>query len=160
MALNGMDRKLLLAAELGRLDMVRELIASGARVEAVAFFDRRPLHLAAGAGQVAVVEYLLEKGAEIDAADNDGWQPLHHAVEAEKAAVVEVLLDAGADPAARAKAGITPLELADDSPEILALLKKWMAPDFLEKRRQAENVKAIREHWKRMGRFTPSCPRI
>jgi len=144
---------LLFAARDGRLPMAEYLLGEGARLDVRNSSGGQPVHLAAAWNRLSVLEFLVQKGARIDAVDDDGWTPLHHT---NHLPMVEFLLEAGADPAAKAKDGRTPMDLAED-PEILALLKKWSDPEFLEKRRQAENAKAIRDHWARVGKR--ACPR-
>jgi len=151
-----LNRRLQDAAESGQLDKVRDLIAAGAQIDIADENGMQALHIAVYRSRLSVVKFLLEKGARIDAVDDEGWTPLHYV---DHLPVAEFLLEAGADPAAVNKDGKMPVNVADD-PEVLVLLKKWSEPEFLEKRRQEANVKVIREHWKRMGRFTPSCPRI
>ena len=53
----------------GHLDVVQELVARGANVEATDEFGRTPLHLACGNGHLDVVQELVARGANREATD-------------------------------------------------------------------------------------------
>jgi ankyrin repeat protein len=63
---------LMLAADLGRVELVRELIAAGADVNAAQKNGSTALHLAATSDQPAVATLLLDAGANSAARDNAG----------------------------------------------------------------------------------------
>lgn len=65
------DNLLMTAVQSGNALVVREMIASGAGVNAHGSDGRTPLIHAAMAGGVEIVQLLLEAGAEID-------EPAHH----------------------------------------------------------------------------------
>jgi len=58
-----LNKALLEAAEAGDLDKVRELVANGARIDAVDKVGQQPLQRAASHGHLSVMEFLVEHGA-------------------------------------------------------------------------------------------------
>jgi|GEM_PF-2372430 len=90
--------QLFTAAQLGNINLVINLLAQGADVDAVHNIGVTPLYIASQNGHLAVVELLLKKGAdpEFKFPVND-MTPLCNAAYNGKAAVVQMLLDYGAD---------------------------------------------------------------
>ncbi|MCY0921977.1 ankyrin repeat domain-containing protein [Streptomyces sp. H27-G5] len=90
------------AAEQGRADVVRGLLAAGADPEQQAgeYRESTPLCLAASRGHTAVVGELLDAGAPTGAQGRLGWVPLVLAAttgDEGHAETVDLLLDRGAD---------------------------------------------------------------
>ena len=110
---------LMLAASLGRTDIVHLLVAAGAEVDAV---DARGFtalfhacyHGDEDRGHPEAVQALLDAGADREATIGFGVRPLMYAAGNGEAGVVEVLLRAGADPAARNEGGRTALMMVKD----------------------------------------------
>ena len=99
----------------GHLERVRELIRSGADVNARQGYGSKEaslLHLAIQKGYEDIVLALLEAGADVHAKDNIGRTPLHWACWGSKK-VVQALIDRGSRVNERDKFGRTPLMLAD-----------------------------------------------
>jgi len=69
-----------LAAELGFTDIVKLLLAAGARADAVTSSDLLPLHQAAMNGHTDTVLLLLDAGSDINALNSQGVTPLDFAV--------------------------------------------------------------------------------
>ncbi|KAG9398923.1 hypothetical protein AC1031_014007 [Aphanomyces cochlioides] len=106
------------------LDVVKELLAHGASIEAADNSCLTPLITASGIGHLDVVKELLAHGALIEAANKDGWTPLITASSFGHLAVVKELLAHGASIEAADNRGNTPLHNAsrDGNLEILKVL--------------------------------------
>jgi len=100
------------AAGQGRLEVVEDLAARGADVEAANFGGDRPLHSAAGCGSVDVVQFLIKNRADVRAKNNVGQTPLFYAAANGQVKAAELLLAAGAAINAKDRQGWTPLLLA------------------------------------------------
>ncbi len=110
---------LMLAAGLGRLDVVEALLAAGADVNAADERGYTPLFHGCynwdeDRGYPDVVEALLAAGADKEATIGFGVRPLMFAAGNGEAGIVEVLLKAGADPMARNEVGRTALMMVKD----------------------------------------------
>lgn len=103
------------AAAVGKLERVRELLASGStQVNAFATDGFTSLGLAAFFGHLNVVELLLEKGADVNLASRNAQHvmPLHSAVAHQHLAIAKALLAHGADVNAIQADNFTPLHEA------------------------------------------------
>lgn len=80
-----------LAAAKGQLEIVKELIAAGADVNAGVTEVGAPLHVAVLRGQKDVVEVLLTNGANKDAIDHSGKTPLDIALKKGHKELIELL---------------------------------------------------------------------
>lgn len=108
-----LDRKLLAAAEKGSTDLVKDLLSSGAQVDATNEDGWTPLHFAAFYDHTDIVRLLLDRGADANAVTSkDRRTPLHCAAVRGNEDTVMQLLDAGADPNAGNINGYTPLHNA------------------------------------------------
>ena len=97
----------------GKLDLVNELIASGANVEAKDWKGRTGLHYAAEKGFVDVAKALLSAGAKLDPKTTEGLTPLHCATwMGEDPSIALAFIAAGADLEAQDLEGWTPLHTA------------------------------------------------
>ena len=92
-----LNKKLLKAAEHGRLEKVEELLQSNANIEAKSGLEKTPLHLAAEFGHRDIVGLLLEKKAQIEAKEWYGATPLQLAARFDRNEVLTLLLEKGAD---------------------------------------------------------------
>ncbi len=88
---------LMVAAEEGRSDVARELLAAGADVNEKGEKGMTALHLASLAGHTDVVRILLKGGAKGNMKDNHAMTALHLASLTGHADVVEVLMGAGTE---------------------------------------------------------------
>ena len=101
-----------LAAENGRVEVVRVLLEHGANIGAEDNKGKTPLHVGANRGTVEVVCVLLEHGANVGAKDDEGRTPMHDTAERGMAEVLPVLLKHGANIDAEDSKGKTPLHMA------------------------------------------------
>ena len=93
------ETALMIAAGVGSEDIVRQLIASDADVNAAeSRKGQTALHWAASEGHSVIVRLLIEKGANINAASKSGFTALVFAATKNDAKSVSALLAAGADP--------------------------------------------------------------
>ncbi|MDE0473404.1 MAG: ankyrin repeat domain-containing protein [Gammaproteobacteria bacterium] len=102
------------AAMRGELDEVRELLRSGADVNAPQSDGLTALHWAADNGDAALAGVLIYAGANLaPLTRNDAYTPMHMAARGGHAEVIGQLVEAGADPAvATSRTGVTPMHLA------------------------------------------------
>lgn len=100
------------AAENGREEVVRLLLARGADVKHQDTLGQTPLDHAAKGGQTEVVRLLLDGGAEIDHVGRNGNTPLFAAIQGGHTATVHELLGRGANVNHRGFNGNTPLVYA------------------------------------------------
>jgi NAD(P)-dependent dehydrogenase (short-subunit alcohol dehydrogenase family) len=100
------------AAMEGDLDAARELIASGADLNArEPMGGSSPLITAATFGHTAVARALIAAGADVDQQNNEGSTALMNAAFFCRTEIVEALLAAGADTSVRNGAGVTALDI-------------------------------------------------
>ena len=100
------------AAWRGQADAIRQLISTGADVQARDEDGNTALALAAAAGKIAAVDALLSAGADVHARNKISEQPLMLAASKGHVDVVDRLLEKGADATAKTQSGITALTLA------------------------------------------------
>jgi cytohesin len=113
------------AAADGNIEVVKQLLAAGANVNAKNKWGGTPLHWAARGGHKEIVELLIAKGANVNAKNDEDGTPLHLAADRGHTEVVELLITKGADVNAKDDEGETPLDQAGTSwPEITNLLRK------------------------------------
>lgn len=116
---------LMLAAQHGRLETVRELLSRGARVDLHEKGYYTALMLAAGNGHADVVQLLAQAGADVDEVEiTRGWTALIWAAKRGHLETVRCLLALGADPGLRDHQGRSAGDWARAAghPEVLALL--------------------------------------
>ncbi|WP_353286446.1 ankyrin repeat domain-containing protein [Wolbachia endosymbiont (group A) of Crataerina pallida] len=109
-----LDKELLIAAEKGDLEKVRESIRRGANVNIQDRQGWTPLFWAIQKNNFNIIELLLDNSADIKVKDNEGWTPLHWAVSLGSLDIVEHLVERGADVNASTADGRTPLDIARD----------------------------------------------
>ena len=90
------ETPLVLAAQLGHADLIRVLLAHGAKPTDRNWLGQTPLHAASERGQRAAAELLVVAGAPLEAAYPDGKTPLHVAALNNHTELVVELLLAGA----------------------------------------------------------------
>jgi|GEM_PF-1299443 len=103
---------LLIAADLGDLDDILQLLNAGADVNAADNDGFTALYRAAGQGHTSVVKVLIEFGANVNQKTNQGSTPLIISLQPNNLDIVPLLLKAGADANAADNDGWTPLHIA------------------------------------------------
>ena len=101
------------AAEEGKIEEVKQLLADGADVNSKTdSYLETPLHFAAENGQKEVAELLIDKGADVNA--NAKWErtPLHSTAKTGQKSIIELLITAGANVNAKDFENKTPLDEA------------------------------------------------
>lgn len=129
---------LVLAAWLGHLEVLEELLRRGADPGQAARNPTAmaPLHAAASCrvatAAVPATRRLLEAGAALETTCAGGFTPLHLAVAQGRRELVELLLERGADLEALSDAGATPLDLAEERGfnDLVLLLGRHGAPSL------------------------------
>lgn len=86
------------AAELGNVQMVKELLDARAAPDQRDKLGNVPLHWAANNGRVDAIKVLLAANATVDAPDRQGITPLMSAIAHNQVNAVKALLAGGADP--------------------------------------------------------------
>jgi ankyrin repeat protein len=106
------------------------LLAAGANINAVDFYNGTALSLAILNLRTPAVRFLLQAGADPNLATATEPAPLLAAVERGSLEIVEALVEAGADLAATNRQGLTPLDVAvwKNESEIAAWLRARGAP--------------------------------
>lgn len=89
------DNALFMASLSGNVDEIKQLLASGANINAKRVGDQ-PIHYGARSGNTEVVKVLLAAGAKVDALSESGYQPIHFAAQTGNIDVVKFLLSSGA----------------------------------------------------------------
>ncbi|XP_072941247.1 leucine-rich repeat serine/threonine-protein kinase 1 [Epargyreus clarus] len=135
------------AALWDNLELLQELIANGADVDARDQHQRSALHAAALAERSRCLPALCAAGADVDARSDDetgGKTALHIAAERGHAENVRALLGAGADLTVASAAGDTALALAEKGSHRHAAQALRDARDALERERLSQH-QALRE---------------
>ena len=99
------------AVESKSIDMQRDLITHGARIDTVTT-DGSMLHLAIRNRDSRTIKAIINKVPDINAQDSAGKTPLHLAIQNGDDIIVTDLINHGANPNIRDEAGNTPLHLA------------------------------------------------
>jgi rhodanese-related sulfurtransferase len=112
---------LMQAAHLGPPALVAELLAAGAKVDAMNADGSQPLWLACVGGDPEIVTLIIKAGADLEHKNVNGSTALMYAASASKAKAVAVLLESGAN-LAYENDGFSALDMAG-SKECLDLLR-------------------------------------
>jgi len=137
------DTALSKACELGRADMVQELLKAGADPNFGGIWV--PLCSAVRGKSPEVVKLLLDAKAAVDAQEEEGSTPLMLAAFMGNLEMVKMLVAAGADPRLQDEDGETALVSARKWPKIVEFLKPLSSPEdieFLEKEKKPVSMDA------------------
>ncbi|MCE1245766.1 MAG: ankyrin repeat domain-containing protein [Firmicutes bacterium] len=107
-----LDNNLLVAAEKGDYETVKECVRKGADVNTQTASGATPLFIAAKKGYRNIVSYLLLMHANFKIADSKGLTPLHIAANNGHKEIAHILAESGADINWKSQDGNTPLDLA------------------------------------------------
>lgn len=108
------DKPLAQAVTYGETEIVKMLIAAGAKVDARDSTSRTPLMLAASMCETGIAKALIAAGAKVDARNEEGETSIFMAAQADDIEMVKMLIAAGANVKARDKFGQSVLDVADD----------------------------------------------
>lgn len=117
------DTALILASRQGLLEIVKDLIHGGAKLNGHNMDGTNALWAACVADSFPIAELLLKHGIKLDHQNDHGATVLMYAASSGKQAWVEYLLNAGADLSLRSLDGFDALDLASSFP-ILKLLDR------------------------------------
>jgi hypothetical protein len=114
----------------GKLEVVKDMLAHGAAVNATGPHGTTALHWAACEDRVEVAIALIDAGARVNSRAADGATPLHYAAREDSVDLVALLLKNGADPSVADNNGRRPIDLIYDETTgegagIAHLLKKF-----------------------------------
>lgn len=110
------DQVLMVAAQIGKVDAVKRLLAEGANIETTDQHGRTVLDVAIAFDQADVVKLLLTAGANVNAGTGNRKTALHIAVASGKTDIVKALLGAGARVDVADQDGNEPLHIAVANP--------------------------------------------
>ncbi|MGH1338782.1 MAG: ankyrin repeat domain-containing protein [Aureispira sp.] len=118
-----LTEKIVLAAEQGKVEQVKEALQEGASPDAMGP-NSGALHCAAAGGHIAVVETLLAAGANPNIADQQSFYPLHLAASKCADKICVLLLKFNADITVQTHQGGTALHVAAATgcPDVVAVL--------------------------------------
>jgi ankyrin repeat protein len=101
------------AAGAGRTEVVKKLLAAGARINATDNYKNTPLHQALSYGHKVAALALIEAGAELNLFNSRGHTPLHIAAGSQSSVdIVKTILAKGTDVNVHSESGGTPLDRA------------------------------------------------
>ena len=117
------------AADLGKMDVLRFLLANGASMTIKSAGSSMPIHKAALNGRGDAVLALIAEGCDLNALADDGSTPLQVAAFYGQKTVVQYLTSIGANINVRNKLGRTARDegIAGNHPEIVAVLDQYVA---------------------------------
>lgn len=109
---SGGTTKLMVAANTGDLQRVKELIGRGADINAQDTFGWTALRYAARQKDAAIAKALIDLGADVNLSSKSGRSPLMSAVANRAANIAQLLVESGADVNAKNRDGLTAYDIA------------------------------------------------
>ncbi|MFZ8864832.1 MAG: ankyrin repeat domain-containing protein, partial [Rickettsiales bacterium] len=101
-----------IAASVGHLTLVEDLITKGATIDHTNKWNNTALHLASARGFTQIVQLLIDRGISLNDQNEDGNTALHLAVQKNHIEIVQTLIAAGAKLTLQNNVGNTALHLA------------------------------------------------
>ena len=101
-----------LAAHVGDLNSLRNILERGASVDELNTDGMTPLQCATESGQLEAVQFLLERNADVNKPCLNGGSALHFACDSARTELTAALLDGKADLNKQDSQGLTPLMVA------------------------------------------------
>lgn len=145
---------LLCAVASNRVEIVKALLAAGAKTNGTASDDVTPLWLACENNYKDIIGALIDGKADVNKPEVDGWTPLHIAAGMGHTEAVRMLLAAGANPYATLPSKHAPFHVAqgdecvrvlrDASPKILVAQVLAKIPTRAPTPSQRVNVRRLR----------------
>ena len=120
------DQVLMVAAQIGKVDAVKRLLAEGANIETTDQQGRTVLDVATAFGQTDVVKMLLTAGANVNAGIGNRETALHIAAASGKTDIVKALLAVGARVDIADQDGNDPLHIAVANPTNGQIVKELL----------------------------------
>lgn len=148
-AIEGMNQPPInIAAAFDKTEVVKALIAAGAKVDTIDKYGYQPIHYAAEAGDIELVQVLLDAGAKFDAPAGNvpaqqGAQPIHLAVKSGNGALVKMLLEAGAKVDAKDSRGNSPFSYFATKDDPGSVKKILLAAGAKEEKLFVDDIKPI-----------------
>jgi len=148
-----LSSQLLVAADTGRINILREALDAGVNVNTKFTtdffnFDSNALHYASRSGHTDVVIELLNRGANVDCVDVEAWTPLHYACFNGHKNIAKILLDHGASKTIQNWNSRTPLDIAKyrQFHDIVQLLSDKIIPPENYARKQEDIDRKGKKH--------------
>jgi ankyrin repeat protein len=110
-----LETPLCLAVERGKIELIRDLLQHGARINCKDSHGNTPLHIVSywdypdKHTALIIAQLLLQNGANVNVRDVEGKTPLHFAVQGKGAGITEILIQHGAQINAIDEQGQSPL---------------------------------------------------
>lgn len=120
---------LMWAAHHGRHDLVKALLAQGARAEILAGPETAAM-LAVLKGHLGIVKTLFEAGADLNVIDNNGYGLMHAAATSGNVELIDWLMQQGLTASDPDRSSVTPLFCAAEAGQFAAVKRLWeLTPD-------------------------------
>jgi len=124
----------------GHVEVIKELIAKGADVNATDDGQYSSLHLAVLNSNFEIAHALLEAKCNVNHINVDNFTPLHTACSLGNIKLIQLLLSFGADPTLKDARGKTPLDLAKR-----AGINLNIRSDIVEQEKEEEQTTSVAE---------------
>lgn len=142
----------------GNIEKVKTLLNKGANVR---YISNNMSVLSWPKLSAELVQLLIKKGADVNYVDPDrAFIPLIVAIEDKNIEVIKILLKNGADPNIKTVADMSALDKAQDSPEIVKILKAYGARRVKDKEVEEGRKRTDAEDKREDQQIRALCPEI